>query len=103
MFKKGSRYVTKTINIELPFKLHIILWLLIDELINDKSFKVDYLQVFNIYRVYNGIKIIHTQEVPPYKNEIFINRTDIILSAKHYKIFVIDSVEYSTMMFSNEY
>lgn len=103
MFKKGSRFITKRINEELDFKLHIILWNQIDELIENNKVKVDYLQVFELSRVDGGIKIIHRQEVPPYRNEIFININDINLPRNYIKIFVIDSGEYSTKMFADEY
>lgn len=103
MFKKGSRFITKMINEELDFKLHIILWNLIDGLIESNKVKVDYLQVFELYRVEGSIKIIHRQEVPLYRNEIVINRNDINLPRSYIKIFVIDNAEVSTMMLAEEY
>ena len=104
MFKQGSRYITRGVNDKLPFKLHIIMWMMIDDFMLNRSEKdIDYLQVFNIHRDKNGIKIIHTQEVPTYKNEIMLNRNDIVLENGCYKIFVIDDVEYCTMMLAEEY
>lgn len=104
MFSKGCRYITRGINSELPFKVHCIIWRILDEFMTNRdNKKIDYLQVFRIYKDKNCIKIIHTQEVPTYKKEIILNRDDITLSNNEYKIFIIDDGEHSTMMLAEEY
>ena len=75
----------------------MILWDLIDNLILEK----DYLQVFEIKPIGLGVlEIVHKQEVPKYEASVYI-QNDLIKDKL--KIYAIDSIEYSTMMFSNEY
>ncbi|WP_272868416.1 DUF960 family protein [Clostridioides difficile] len=44
--------------------------------------------------------MVHKQEVPEYEARIYIQNDKI---KDKLKIYVIDNVEYRTMMFSNEY
>lgn len=75
---KNKRYSTAAIAEEIPF----------------------YLQVFKLSE-YNGMqRIVHSQEEPEYTREYLINTGTPFFNAK---IYVIDSVEYSTMLFSHEY
>lgn len=92
----NSRYITKGINEELPLNLQILLWSLVDTLLIEK----DYLQIFNI-KVIRGnlLEITHSQENPPYKRTIqAVGNID-----RDMKVYIIDSQEYSTMLFSEEY
>lgn len=67
MFKKENRYVTRGINAEVDLAIQIVLWNMIDELKSKGDIKIDYLQVFEIEKVEEIIKIVHSQEVPPLK------------------------------------
>ena len=97
MFKKENRYMTKDIAENLPVEIAILIWELIDNLTIEK----DYLQVFEINPIGLGVvEIVHKQEVPKYEVSVYI-QNDLIKDKL--KIYVIDSIEYSTMMFSNEY
>lgn len=97
MFKKENRYMTKEIAQNLPVEIVILLWELIDKLTIEK----DYLQIFDINPIGLGIvEIVNKQEVPEYEATVCI-QNDLIKDKL--KIYVIDSIEYSTMMFSNEY
>ena len=97
MFKKENRYMTREIAENLPVEIAMLLWDLIDNLILEK----DYLQVFEINPIgVEVLEIVHKQEVPEYEASIYI-QNDLIKDKL--KIYVIDSIEYSTMMFSNEY
>lgn len=97
MFKKENRYMTKEIAENLPVEIAILMWELIDNLTIEK----DYLQIFEINPIGLGIvEIVHKQEVPEYEATIYI-QNDLIKDKL--KIYAIDSIEYSTMMFSNEY
>lgn len=97
MFKKENRYMTKDIAENLPVEIAILLWNLIDNLTIEK----DYLQIFEINPIGLGVvEIVHKQEVPKYEASIYI-QSDLIKGKL--KIYAIDSIEYSTMMFSNEY
>lgn len=97
MFKKENRYMTREIAENLPVEIAMLLWDLIDNLILEK----DYLQVFEINPIgVEVLEIVHKQEVPKYEVSVYI-QNDLIKDKL--KIYVIDSIEYSTMMFSNEY
>lgn len=97
MLKKENRCMTKEIYENLPLEIAILLWDLIDNLTIAK----DYLQIFEINPIGLGIvEIVHKQEVPEYEARIYI-QNDLIKDKL--KTYIIDSIEYSTMMFSNEY
>lgn len=97
MFKKENRYMTRELAEEIPLEINILIWNLIDSLTIEK----DYLQIFELNPIGNGIvEIIHKQEVPKYESCIYINNDDI---KNNLKIYVIDSVKYSTLMFSYQY
>ncbi len=88
-----TREIAENITIEIA----MLLWDLIDNLIIEK----DYLQIFEINPIGLGVvEIVHKQEVPEYKASIYI-QNDLIKDKL--RIYAIDSIEYSTMMFSNEY
>ncbi|WP_195336305.1 DUF960 family protein [Paraclostridium bifermentans] len=95
MFKKENRYMTKEVAENLPVEIAILLWDLIDKL----TIEIDYLQIFEINAIGLGVvEIVHKQEVPEYEASIYI-QNDLI--KYKLKIYAIDSIEYSTMMFSN--
>ena len=97
MFKKENRYMTREIAENLLIEIAMLLWDLIDNLIIEK----DYLQIFEINPIGLGVvEIVHKQEVPEYEASIYI-QNDLIKDKL--KIYAIDSIEYSTMMFSDEY
>ncbi len=97
MFKKENRYMTREIAENIPVEIAILLWELIDNLTIEK----DYLQVFEINPIgVEVLEIVHKQEVPKYEASVYIQNG---LIKDKLKIYVIDSIEYSTMMFSNEY
>lgn len=97
MFKKQNRYMTREIAQEISLEINILIWNLIDGLTIEK----DYLQIFELNPIGKGIvEIIHKQEVPEYERCIYINNDDI---KDKLKIYAIDSVGYSTLMFSYQY
>lgn len=97
MFKKENRYMTRKIVEEIPLEINILLWNLIDELQIEK----DYLQIFELNPIGEGIvEIVHKQEIADYESSIYIYNEEI---KENKKIYAIDSVEYSTLMFSYEY
>ena len=71
------------------------LWSCIDML----PVKTDYLQVFELVAVPNGLKVIHKQEIPEYKKEYLIPCEQALTA----KIFVIDDGKHATMLFADEY
>lgn len=98
MFTKENRYITRGVNESLDLSLQKLLWSLIDNL----KIKKDYLQVFKLIRVGEVIDIEHTQEVPRYKSNIRVNAKELVFQGE-VKIYAIDSVEYSTLLLSDEY
>lgn len=98
MFRNG-RYVTRGVTNEIPADLQLAMWNMIDSLRGSKK-KLDYLQVFELQPVGGLQKIVHSQEVPKYQNEILCAVADGPVAAK---IFVIDDGDHSTMMLAEEY
>ena len=89
--------MTREIAENLPVEIAMLLCELIDNLTIEK----DYLQVFEINPIgVEVLEIVHKQEVPKYEASVYIQNG---LIKDKLKIYAIDSIEYSTMMFSNEY
>lgn len=101
MFNK-ARYLSRGINEEVDIRIQLAIWTLIDILNNDTNIEVDYLQIFKIRKDGNFVRIQHEQECPKYKSIHMIDADDIQIDSQ-IKIYVIDSGEYATMLFSNEY
>ena len=102
MFKKDNRYVTRGVNEEVDIRLQLIMWSMIDKLKDEESVELDYLQVFKLRREGNKIVINQSQEVPEYSCTYEIELEDVQLDDE-IKVYVIDSGEYSTMIFPSEY
>ena len=102
MFKEDNRYVTRGVNEEVDIRLQLIIWSIIDKLKDKGNVELDYLQVFKIRKEGNKIVINQSQEVPEYSCTYEIELEDIELDDE-IKVYVIDSGEYSTMLFSSEY
>ena len=102
MFKKDNRYVTRGVNEEVDVRLQLIMWSMIDKLKDEESVELDYLQVFKLRREGNKIVINQSQEVPEYSCTYEIELEDVQLDDE-IKVYVIDSGEYSTMLFPSEY
>ena len=102
MFKKNNRYVTRGVNEEVDIRLQLIMWSMIDKLKDEESVELDYLQVFKIRKEGNKVVINQSQEVPEYSCTYEIELEDIHIDDE-IKLYVIDSGEYSTMLFPSEY
>ena len=102
MFKKDNRYVTRGVNDEVDIRLQLIMWSMIDKLKDEGNVELDYLQVFKLRREGNKILINQSQEVPEYSCTYEIEIEDIQIEDE-IKVYVIDSGEYSTMLFPSEY
>jgi hypothetical protein len=96
-----KRYITRGVNEEVSLNIQILLWNLIES--TSYEVELDYLQVFELKVINsNGItaqKIIHKQEVPYYQKEYTLN----IDNPVNAKLYVIDSIDYVTMMLAEEY
>ena len=102
MFKKDNRYVTRGVSEEVDIRLQIILWSMLDKLKDKGNVELDYLQIFKIRKEGNKIVINQSQEVPEYSCTYEIELEDVELDDE-IKIYVIDSGEYSPMLFPSEY
>ena len=102
MFKEDNRYVTRGVNEEVDIRLQLIIWSIIDKLKDKGNVELDYLQVFKIRKEGNKIVINQSQDVPEYSCTYEIELEDVELDDE-IKVYVIDSGEYSTMLFSSEY
>ena len=102
MFKKDNRYVTRGVNEEVDVRLQLIMWSMIDKLKDEGNVELDYLQVFRIRKEGKKIVISQSQEVPEYSCTYEIELEDIQIDDE-IKVYVIDSGEYSTMLFPSEY
>ena len=102
MFKKDNRYVTRGVNDEVDIRLQLIMWSMIDKLKDEESVEVDYLQVFKIRKKDSKVVINQSQEVPEYSCTYEIEIEDVQIDDK-IKVYVIDSGEYSIMLFTGEY
>ena len=100
----SNRYITRGISDEVPVEIVLFLWYLIDELKVTSQGKMDYLQVFELkiqdhpYIVENQI-VIHRTEEPEYKRGHALLVDEPIAT----KIYVIDSMDYCTMLLAREY
>lgn len=99
---KNNRYVTRGVNEEIDIRLQMIIWSMIDKLKDKGNVEVDYLQIFKIRKEGDKVVINQSQEVPKYSCTYEIELEDIQLDDE-IKVYVIDSGEYSTMLFPHEY
>ena len=102
MFKKNNRYVTRGVNGKIDIRLQLIMWSMIDKLKDEGNVELDYLQIFKIRKDGNKIVINQSQEVPEYSCTYEIGLEDIQIDDE-ITMYVIDSGEYSTMIFPSEY
>ena len=98
----GKRYITRGIDNKLPLDIQLILFQSI-ELMRGKVEELDWLQVMTLDTIIkDGIKVLHItheQEQPEGKLEYYIP-VEYKLKCK---VFVIDDVNYMTMLFAEEY
>lgn len=99
----NPRYITRGIHEFMPQELQIIIWEMIDRM----TVKQDYLQVFEFSLISNdevtALEIIHRQEQPDFKETCVIFDIQVSEEILNNKVFCIDDIEHSTMLFSYEY
>ena len=100
MFKQENRYVSRQVNKNVPIQLQILMWSMIDSLKEKK--RLDYLQIFRLKIKGDRVLIEYEQEVPAYKGQYEVEKRKFPIE-HDMKIYVIDSVDYSTMLFAEEY
>ena len=90
------RYLTRGIDASIPLEIQLFLWNAVDHMPAEK----DYLQVFKLSDV-NGLQTIeHSSEQPEFHMTYILTEVEKPVTAK---IYVIDSVEYCTMLLAEEY
>jgi hypothetical protein len=97
---KNNRYVTRSVDNTVPIETQFFLWSLIDDQVENGN-ALDYFQKFELKVSTKGQEIVHSQEEPkwsqetllPIPNECCITET----------IWVIDSGDYQTMLFPEDY
>ena len=97
MFSRNNRYVTRGVNEEIDIRLQLIMWSMIDKLNDEGNIELDYLQVFKLRKEGRKVIIEQSQEVPEHKETYIIEIEDVEIGNEN-KIYVIDSVKYSTML-----
>ena len=91
----NKRYLTRGIDSEIPLELQLFLWSCIDRLPPER----DYLQVFALKPIGVMQGITHRSEQPEYRMKYLIPSDKPITA----KVYVIDSIDYSTMLLAEEY
>lgn len=100
MFKQQNRYISRQANEIVPVEIQILMWNMIDEL--KSKIELDYLQIFRLKKKGDMVIVEHEQEVPPYKKQYELEESHISIE-RDIKIYVIDSIDYSTIILASEY
>ena len=98
MFSR-RRYITARVSKEVDPITQFFLWSCIDML----PVKADYLQIFELVAVPNGLKVIHSQEVPEYKKGKRVTKSAAwasIISSLSLTVFLIVFLGYLRADFS---
>lgn len=91
-----QRYMTRGAEVTLPFWLRTVLWMLWDSVPTTTR---DNLQIFRLTASADSQKIVHTQEQPPYEQELDLPAEDAVTQ----KVYMIDDGSYVTMLLAEEY
>ncbi|CZQ89005.1 Hypothetical protein Tpal_1079 [Trichococcus palustris] len=97
---KNNRYVTKNVDDEVPIETQFFLWSLIDAQVQNGN-TLDYFQKFELKATAKGQMILHSQEEPQWSQATVIAIPNECCITK--TIWVIDSEDYQTMLFPEEY
>ena len=92
----SQKFLTCGVMAEIPSWLTNLMWHIVLTMEVEKK---DYLQVFTLTKLPTGQHIVHEQEQPPYHYELDVPCGDAVNA----KVFVIDNLTHSTMLFSEEY
>ena len=95
MLFQNPHYLTRGVDTEIPLELQLFMWGCVYNLPEER----DYLQVFELEPLDDMQRISHTSEQPEHHME-YIIPTEKPITAK---LYIIDSIEYSTMLLAEEY
>ena len=93
---KNERYVSSVVAARIPLVTQLMMWAMIDDL---KAVEVDSFQVFFLSPANEKQRITQMQEVPEFRRELTVDCEEQVTE----KVYVIDSIEYSTMLLAEEY
>lgn len=91
----GKKYIIRGVSKNISIELQIILW----DMVLSIPIKKDYLQIFELSTDENILTIKHSQEIPTYEKIYKF----IVSKPINEKIYIIDDIEYSTMLLASEY
>jgi hypothetical protein len=101
MFKsKNNRYVTRSVDDAVPQETQFFLWSLIDEQVQTGN-EMDYFQKFELTVTEEGQFVVHSQEGPVWSQERLLKIPNQCCITR--TIWVIDSGDYQTMLFPEDY
>ena len=93
----SNRYLTRGVEERIPLLVQLKLWELVEVIPNEKR---DYLQVFELTWHNGTLTVKHSQQVPHYsKTHTYTSER----AEKTERVYIIDSVEYATMLLAEEY
>ena len=93
---QNKRLITLGVYEKIPEPLQLLLWLMVDE-----PKEQDYLQIFDLQKIVDGVLICHSQEVPPYENVVKV-QCEAEFGFKE-RVYIIDDETHSTMLLAEEY
>ena len=91
----SQRYLTRGISKTVPPELQLFMWNCVDCMPKPK----DYFQVFKLEYADGMQKIAHFSEQPEYRASYLIPTVKPVTA----KVYIINSIEYSTMLLAEEY
>ena len=91
----NKRYLSRGVDDTIPIELQLFMWACIDQLPEPR----DYLQIFDLEQVGNMQSITHRSEEPEYR-KVYLFPSEKPITEK---IYVIDNLDYSTMILASEY
>ena len=94
-----KRFITAGVNEKISPEIQLLMWNIIDKLKSERI-QLDYLQVFELEVANDGTQIIVNHQEIPERINAFKFKIDNPIKTK---VWIIDSEEYSMMLFPSEY
>ena len=89
------RYITTNADTRIPKETQLIMWFMLDRMKIEK----DYLQIFSLSIKDNQQHILHSQEQPPWREEVLFESDTPVKE----KVYIIKEGNYETMMLAEDY
>lgn len=102
MNKSGKkRYITRKINEEVDEELQSIIWKMHEMLENNRKDKMDYFQIFKIFKMGDNLIIKNRQENPIMNDKLMLKRN--YSGLEQITILIIDNQVSQTMLSLSDY